>query len=70
MDAFDGEKEKKESVSGLSPASRQDILVFTGMDGTILIKDVRGTWASVAVAEIISDVVELVHASASARSHQ
>ena len=62
--------EPQESVSGLSPASRQDILVLTGMSSTILIKDVRGIWASVAVAEIITDVVEVVHASASARSHQ
>ena len=44
--------------------------MLTGMDGTILIKDVRGIWASVAVAEIIADVVDIVHASASARSHQ
>ena len=69
MDVFDGERKKKESVSGLSPASRQDVLVLTGMDFTVLIKDVRGIWASVAVAEIIADVVEIVHASASARSH-
>ena len=37
---------------------------------TILIKDTRGIWASVAIAEIIADVVGVVCASVSARSHQ
>ena len=54
----------------MSPASRQDTLAAHGMWVTILIKDTRGIWASVAVAEIISDVVEAVCASASARSRQ
>ena len=70
MHSMGRKNKQKESVSDLSPASRQDVLVLTGMDCTVLIKDVRGIWASVAVAEIIADVVEIVHASASARSHQ
>lgn len=40
------------------------------MSAAILIKDKRGIWASVAIAEIIADVVEVVRASASARSRQ
>ena len=54
----------------MSPASRQDTLAVHQMHVAILIKDFRGIWASVAVDEIISDVVEVVCASASARSRQ
>ena len=54
----------------MSPASLQDTLAVHNMLITVVIKDPRGIWASVAVAEIISDVVEVVCASASARSRQ
>ena len=57
-------------MSGVSPASRQDSLAVHKMSVAILIKDKRGIWASVAIAEIIADVCEIVLASASARSHQ
>ena len=62
--------EPQESVSVLSPVSSQDTLVAHRMWIAILIKDTRGIWASAAIAEIIADVVEVVRASASARSHQ
>ena len=54
----------------MSPASLQDTFAVHNMLITVLIKDPRGIWASVAVAEIISDVVEVVCAPASARSRQ
>ena len=61
---------KGEPQSVVSPASRQDTFAVHNMCIAVLIKDPRGIWASVAVAEIISDVVEVVCASASARSRQ
>ena len=61
---------KGEPQSVVSPASLQDTLAVHNMRITVVIKDPRGIWASVAVAEIISDVVEVVCASASARSRQ
>ena len=61
---------KGEPQSVVSPASRQDTLAVHIMCIAVLIKELRGVWASVAVAEIISDVVEVVCASASARSRQ
>ena len=54
----------------MSPASRQDTLAVHNMHITVVIKDQRSIWASVAIAEIIADVVEVVCASASARSRQ
>ena len=54
----------------MSPASRQDTLAVHNMCIAVLIKEPRGIWASVAVAEIISDVVEVVCAAASARTCQ
>ena len=54
----------------MSPASRQDTFAVHNMCIAVLIKDQRGIWASVAIAEIIADVVEVVCTSASARSRQ